>query len=69
MSDSYALQAEEEIWAGVVARDSVPTTYLVRDGALVLQDGFLSLGSAQSWRDRWERRNRGRAAVAESVRS
>jgi hypothetical protein len=63
-SPSYEQQAQEEMCDAIATQDRPQTTYRVieaRTGA-VLQEGLASLGHAQGWRDRWERKNRGRAA-------
>ena len=67
---SWQEEAALEMWEAAAASDRAHTpaaAYQVREKSQILQSGFPTLADAQQWRDRWERKNRPRGAIAERM--
>ncbi len=70
MSDmSYQQQAQSEMYDAIAEQEVQTKTFRVIDSKtrVVLMENLPSLGHAQDWRDRWERRNRGKTAICDSL--
>ncbi len=65
MNETYQQQAQAEMYDAAAQQDRTPNVYRVREKEMVIADGLPSLGHAQQWRDNWERKHRGRAAIVE----